>query len=95
MPEDLILRHVVAHGRVQGVGYRAAVQVEAVRLGLTGWTRNRLDGTVESLICGRAEVVARFLEWAHAGPPAARVTRIDSTPHEGPPAEDFRILPTE
>ncbi|MCK5226908.1 MAG: acylphosphatase, partial [Desulfobulbaceae bacterium] len=44
--------HVVVEGRVQGVFFRACTQEEALRLNLTGWVRNRPEGTVEALIEG-------------------------------------------
>lgn len=71
-------------GRVQGVGYRDALQREAERLGVTGWVRNRADGDVEALAQGGAQAVAALLEWARRGPPAARVARVDC----GPPAPE-------
>ena len=44
-----IIRLVVVRGRVQGVGFRAFVEYEALRRGIEGWVRNRRDGTVEAL----------------------------------------------
>ena len=50
-------------GLVQGVGYRNALLREATRLGLSGWVRNRSDGSVEALVAFRALLllVAAFL----------------------------------
>ena len=70
-------RHLVIHGRVQGVGFRASLAWEAQTQGITGWVRNRSDGTVEALICGSGEVVAAMIAWARRGPPGARVDRIE------------------
>jgi acylphosphatase len=64
-------------GRVQGVGFRAAAAEEARRLGLTGWVRNRLDGTVETLAEGPDADVDAFLDWLREGPSLAHVTGID------------------
>jgi acylphosphatase len=74
-------------GRVQGVGYREAMIREAVRLGVTGWVRNRTDGSVEALIQGQASALQALLAWARRGPPAARVERLDSA---APPTELVR-----
>lgn len=63
-------------GRVQGVSYRASAAHEARRLGLTGWVRNRADGTVELEAEGSDDQVAALLAWCGRGPPAARVERV-------------------
>ena len=69
-------------GRVQGVGYREALRSEAARLGVTGWVRNRADGSVEALVQGSGEALAQLLAWARRGPPAARVEQVASAPAE-------------
>jgi acylphosphatase len=69
--------HVVIHGRVQGVGYRAFVEDEAVRLGLHGWVRNRRAGSVEALLAGTDEAVDAMIELCRKGPQGARVDRIE------------------
>ncbi len=70
-------RHLLIHGLVQGVGFRAALAREAERQGVSGWVRNRHDGTVEALICGSAEAVAALIAWARHGPRAAHVDRVE------------------
>ena len=76
----MIARRLVVSGRVQGVGYRAAM-IEACRaLGVSGWVRNRRDGTVEAVVQGDDERVERLLAWCKRGPPGARVTAIATTP---------------
>ena len=65
-------------GRVQGVSYRAATASEARRLGLVGWVRNRVDGTVELEAEGADDRVAALLAWCEHGPPAARVSRVQA-----------------
>ena len=70
-------RHLVIHGRVQGVGFRYHMICEAERLGLTGWVRNRHEGTVEAIIIGTAEQIAVLLAWSHKGSPLAHVEHIE------------------
>jgi acylphosphatase len=69
--------HCVVSGRVQGVAFRAATQHQACFLGLTGWVRNRADGTVEMLAEGERGRLQQLVDWCHEGPPAARVTRLE------------------
>ena len=64
-------------GRVQGVFFRASALDEARALGLTGWVRNRSDGSVEAVAEGEETRVERFVTWCHAGPPGARVTDVE------------------
>ncbi len=66
------------HGRVQGVYFRAATQREARRLGLTGWVKNRNDGSVEVLAEGEEVAIRELYGWAQRGPSAARVDRVDT-----------------
>jgi acylphosphatase len=96
----MMIRHVVVRGRVQGVGYRAFVQDEALRLELEGWVRNRRDGAVEAVFTGPEEAVAAALEACRRGPPGARVEAVEAE-EGGPvllrqrrPGERFSVLPT-
>ena len=75
--------HLVVVGRVQGVAFRAYAVDEATRLGLTGWVRNRMDGTVEARAEGRPEAVEAFVAWCRHGPPLAEVDELRVT--EVPP----------
>jgi acylphosphatase len=74
---------LTVRGRVQGVGYRQWMCGEAVRLGLDGWVRNRIDGSVEAVIDGPQPAVAAMVESARRGPPAARVSSVDTEDIEG------------
>ena len=90
-----IARLLVIHGRVQGVFYRGWTVQTARSLGLTGWVRNRRDGTVEAMAQGDEEAVGRFIERAHEGPASAHVVRIevsDAVVAEG--LASFRQEPT-
>ena len=82
-------------GRVQGVGYRDWMIETAVALGVDGWVRNRLDGTVEALAAGTIAAVDALVRAAWSGPAAARVTAVDvSAPAEPLPATGFSRRPT-
>ena len=70
-------------GRVQGGYYRGSMVAQARALGLRGWVRNRLDGSVEAVVQGGAHEVNRLVEWARRGPPSAVVTSVDIFPTEG------------
>lgn len=85
---------LIIHGRVQGVGYRSWTKGRATALGLTGWVRNRTDGTVEAVLCGPADAVDAICAECLAGPLAANVTGIDTTPWAGDIPVDFRQLPS-
>jgi len=69
-----VTKHLIVRGRVQGVGFREYMRREAQRLNVTGWVRNRRDGTVEATLHGWPEDVAMILDWARRGPPSAHVT---------------------
>ncbi len=71
-----ITRHLRIEGRVQGVFYRASLIDEAERLGLAGWVRNRLDGSVEAVVQGAPASVQALIDWAHQGPPRAQVSAV-------------------
>ena len=86
-------KHLIISGRVQGVGYRASMIDEARRLGVTGWVRNRRDGTVEAVVDGDADTVAAIVTWARRGPPGARVAEV-AVGAAGGTFDDFDWLPT-
>ena len=68
-----VIRHISVRGRVQGVGFRAFVEGEALARGLQGWVRNRRDGSVEAVFMGEAATVAAIVEACRRGPFGARV----------------------
>jgi acylphosphatase len=95
-----VIRHVIVHGRVQGVGFRAFVEIEALRRGIEGWVRNRSDGSVEAVFAGEADVVAAMIEACQRGPLGARVDVQHQRDSDGDdlklrrPGELFSVLPT-
>lgn len=67
------------YGKVQGVFFRASTRERAQQLGVSGWVKNRSDGSVEAQVEGPAEAVDKLIEWAHEGPSAARVDNLEVT----------------
>ena len=93
----MISRHLIITGRVQGVGYRDALCDEAEARSVTGWVRNRRDGSVEAFVQGAPDAVEATIAWARRGPGAARVADV----RVGPPAAEldrpyarFELWPT-
>lgn len=78
-------------GRVQGVGFRWWVQVEAERRGLRGWVQNDPDGAVSALLIGAEAQVAAMLDALRGGPPGARVAAVETSPAADDHSPDFRI----
>jgi acylphosphatase len=88
-------RRVRIRGRVQGVWYRGWTIDEAERRGLSGWVRNRRDGSVEALFVGDDAAVAEMIETCRRGPPMAEVESVTSEPADEPPPRGFTQRPTE
>jgi acylphosphatase len=78
-----ITKRVVVHGRVQGVNFREATRLQAQRCDVGGWVRNCADGSVEAVLHGLPDDVARLLDWMRRGPPAARVTGMEVSDSDG------------
>ena len=75
--------HLIIHGRVQGVFFRDSMRREAQRLDVSGWVRNRSDGSVEAVVQGEAAAVDVIVQWAHRGPEYAHVERVEVEPATG------------
>ena len=98
MSEDTrLVRRVIVEGYVQGVGYRHFVRRAALRLRVSGWVRNRADGSVEALVAGPAADVESLLAEMRRGPYGAEVrdlTLADPCPGDEATPANFAILPT-
>lgn len=81
------------YGRVQGVWFRVWTAREAADRGLSGWVRNRADGSVEAVFAGPAADVQDMIAACRHGPPAARVDRIEQTMETAAVEPDFRQRP--
>jgi acylphosphatase len=95
------IKLLTIRGVVQKIGFRAWTERRALRLGVDGWVRNRLDGSVEVLVAGRPPAVAQLIEHCRSGPPLARVdsmaieeaSELDLARRRL--GEAFSLLPTE
>ncbi len=90
----MIARRIRVFGRVQGVCYRDWTVARATALGLDGWVRNRLDGTVEILAKGEAAQVESLVTACHDGPAAAQIERVEVEETPGIVAAGFGRKPT-
>ena len=91
---DLVTKRLRIEGLVQGVGFRYFMQRRARSLGVTGWVRNRADGSVEAVVQGSTDTIAAIIALARRGPPSARVTDVRISDTEGR-FEEFDLRPTE
>ena len=73
----MIRRRVVVHGLVQGVFFRDSVRRRAVDAGISGWVRNTREGTVEAVLEGESDAVAKLVAFCREGPRSARVESVD------------------
>ncbi len=72
----MVRAHLVIKGVVQGVFYRASTVNIATTEKLTGWVRNRPDGTVEAVFEGEKAALKRMVGWCRSGPPMASVEEV-------------------
>jgi acylphosphatase len=82
---------LIITGRVQGVLYRAEARREARKLGLTGFVRNREDGTVHAEAEGADTAVGAFIRWCRRGPENARVEDVKVEEREPEGGEGFVV----
>ena len=88
-------KRLVISGRVQGVGFRAWMVEKARDLGVSGWVRNRLDGSLEALVAGDTAAVEELLRLCRRGPRMAEVTSIEEDLADPPDTFGFRQIPSK
>jgi acylphosphatase len=89
-------KHLLIVGLVQGVGYRASFEAQAHALKLSGWVRNRADGSVEAMVRGDAAAIEKIIAWARRGPTAAQVREVAIADIDDTliPEQHFEVHPT-
>jgi acylphosphatase len=87
----VVRRRLVIHGRVQGVFFRDTLRTLAERNGVAGWARNTPEGTVEAVLEGDEDAVARLGAFARKGPEGALVERVDVHAEEPQGLSGFSI----
>jgi acylphosphatase len=85
---------VVVSGDVQGVYFRDTCRQVAAENRVSGWVRNRRDGSVEAAFEGSPDAVDRLVEWARLGPPTALVDAVDTFDEDPENLTGFEIRPT-
>lgn len=95
--DENLVRRVVVEGFVQGIGYRDFVRRAALRHGVSGWVRNRADGSVEALVEGTPADVDAMLAEMRRGPRGAMVKNLrlaEAAVGDGAERGAFVIRPT-
>lgn len=82
--------HAIVTGIVQGVAFRWSARDRASELNLTGWVRNRRDGSVEAVFEGEKDDIEQMLAWCNHGPISAVVENVDV--EWQPPRGEFRAF---
>ncbi len=87
-------KRLIISGRVQGIGYRVWMVEKARELGVSGWVRNRIDGSVEALVAGDTAAVEELLRLCRRGPRLAVVSSIEEDLADPPEVFGFRQIPS-
>jgi len=72
-----VRKHLIINGRVQGVGFRAFLRQQARKYQISGWVKNRIDGSVEAVLEGEETGVEEMVNKARKGPRWARVDKVE------------------
>lgn len=92
--QNLARVRVFVSGIVQGVGFRASTRMQAQKLGLAGWVRNRRDDRVEVVFEGDAQAVGKAVDWCRQGPSAATVKDLQIEDESPEGLTMFEVRPT-
>ena len=84
--------HIIVHGKVHGVCFRASTQTKALEFNLTGSVRNLSNGTVEVHAEGSRDSIEKLIKWCQKGPPLAKVLRCDLNWITPKVINEFRLL---
>jgi len=90
----MICRRLTITGRVQNVFYRDWLVEQARAIGITGWVRNRADGSVEAVVAGSSEMIDAIVARARQGSPASRVADVASDEMPTQVFDGFEKRPT-
>lgn len=69
--------HLFVFGRVQGVFFRLCTKQQADKLDISGWVRNRKDGSVEIFASGKEDNLRSLIKWCHLGSPYSEVQCVE------------------
>ncbi len=68
--------YIKVEGKVQGVYFRSCARDIAINNNVTGWVKNVSGSSVKMLLEGEEKDVKTLVDWAHHGPPYARVVGV-------------------
>jgi acylphosphatase len=91
MPDDVIRKRCVVHGKVQGVFFRDSTLEQAERHGVRGWVRNRSDGAVEAVLEGTHGAVDAVVQFFNEGPGRAQVNQVEVRDEEPEGLSSFEV----
>ena len=96
MTHNVVTMHVIARGIVQGVWFRDWLTKKAQQNTITGWVRNRSDGSLEAVLHGTKDAVENMCQLMRKGPPLAQVRSLETNPYQGSidANQAFYIRPT-
>ena len=69
-------KNITITGKVQGVGFRYKCKHQAQLVGVKGFVRNNVDGSVYIEVEGTNLQITQFTKWCYEGPPHARVSNV-------------------